>query len=724
MKKHSITKSLLMTGGAVAMIAPAVVQPVQLFAEELEVQDAITIEDKVLEQKLLSQLKRVSGMSKATVDDLTPDNLAKIQTLSLTEPVTNLEPLQYLTNLTELTIRNSPELTSIDSIAGLNKLMMLSIRSTPSLSSVPDLSGMTGLKYMYVSDTAIENVDFLKDNTEIVDLELSKNPLLVNTAGLTENKESLKELNISQTPIDEVKFVSTMPSLQILHIHNTKVQDLSPLSNTSITKLHLNDTPVSDMSPLESLPLSYLSLEGTKVTDFSFLNSLSSLNLLNLANLNLDEIPILDGNTELDWLGLKDNNIKDLSPLKTKESLVNVYFPNNRVEDVTPLTEMPWLEEIDMSENLVRSLDGFENLTALYYLNAYDNIISGEVPATIKDIGAWGVDLEYNFLTDTDSFGEQMVLLPNQEDNEEKTVGESFSVTMDYGTTNNEPYEDAPFTRKLKPTIRLVSGEADIRAVSHDTIEVTPLNDKEPIVFEAIVSGDVKNTFTYQVKKGEVTPPVKPEPEPETEVDVEPEPEPEKPVEPVEEEQSGEEPGDEDDVLDNPDEEEPVIEEPETPIGTPIPPEEADEDEEGENEVVTPPTEEEPPAQEEPSNEVEEEGKPDTTEEPVEEEPIGEVEVVDDGIISGTPEGDIETPIKQVEMSPGETSEPITYAPVKVEEKKVKETEEPKDTQDGLSVERLPQTGEQPIGKWFTSAGVLLTLVGGLLTRSKRKSKQ
>ncbi|WP_442637847.1 leucine-rich repeat domain-containing protein [Rossellomorea marisflavi] len=716
MKKHSITKSLLMTGGAVAMIAPAVVQPVQLLAEEVEVQDAITIEDKVLEQKLLSQLKRVSGMSKATVEDLTPENLAKIEVLTLTEPVTNLEPLQYLTNLTELTIRNSPELTSIDSISGLNKLMMLSVRSTPSLSNVPDLSGMTALKYVYVSDTAIENVDFLKDNAEIVDLELSKNPLLTNTSGLTENKDSLKELNISQTPIDDVMFVSAMPSLQILYIHNTKIHDLSPLANTSLTKLHLNNTPVSDMSPLESLPLSYLSLDGTKVTDFAFLNSLSSLTLLNLANLNLDEIPNLDGNPQLDWLGLKDNNIKDLSPLKTKESLVNLYFPNNRVEDVTSLTEMPWLEEIDMSENLVHSLDGFENLTALYYLDAYDNLIAGEVPESIKAIGSWGVDLEYNFLKDTDTFGEQMVLLPNEVDNEEKTVGEMFQVTMDYDTTDNQPYDNAPFKGKFKPSIHLISGEAEVKAVSFDTLEVTPLSDKEPIVFEAVVSGDVKNTFTYQVKKGEVTPPVEPEPEEE--------PEPQTPVEPVEEEQTGEEPGDEVDVPDNPDEEEPVIEEPETPIGTPIPPVEADEDEDEEGEIVTPPTQEEPPASEEPSNDANEEVKPEPTEEPVEDEPIGEVEVVDDGIISGVPEGNIEKPVKQVEISPGETTEPITYAPVKVEEKKVKETEEPEDTKDGLSVERLPQTGEQPIAKWFTFAGVLLTLIGGLLTRSKRKSKQ
>jgi Leucine-rich repeat (LRR) protein len=104
----------------------------------------------------------------------------------------------------------------------------------------------------------------------------------------------LAELSLNDTPVFDLSPLRGMPLVE-LRLVNTKVRDVSPLRGAPIQNLWLNNTPASDLGPLAGAPLVSLTIEGTQVRDLAFVESLPSLERLNLAGSQVDDLSPVAG---------------------------------------------------------------------------------------------------------------------------------------------------------------------------------------------------------------------------------------------------------------------------------------------------------------------------------------------------------------------------------------------------------------------------------------------
>ncbi len=113
--------------------------------------------------------------------------------------------------------------------------------------------------------------------------------------------------------------IATLETVREVNLANTKVTDLSPLSDlTGLTRLWLSYTDVTDLSPLSGLTgLTTLGLTGTRVTDLSPLSGLTGLDDLWLSSTSVTNLTPLSGLTALTQLNLFNSDAMDLRPLRT-----------------------------------------------------------------------------------------------------------------------------------------------------------------------------------------------------------------------------------------------------------------------------------------------------------------------------------------------------------------------------------------------------------------------
>ncbi len=164
--------------------------------------------------------------------------------------VTNVTPLSGM-ELTMLDLQACP-VQSIEAVAGM-PLQALFLDSTV-VEDLSPLKGNTTLQQLYVDRTNVKDLSPLKGmpisvlnlvGTRIIDLSaLSGMPL--------------RQLWLTDCKVSDVSALAQCP-MESLTLHRTEVADLSPLSSMrSLQRLHIGESPVSDVSPLEGLPLQRL----------------------------------------------------------------------------------------------------------------------------------------------------------------------------------------------------------------------------------------------------------------------------------------------------------------------------------------------------------------------------------------------------------------------------------------------------------------------------------
>lgn len=214
-----------------------------------------------------------------------------------------------------------------------------------------------------------KNIDVNRTGTEeITEEEISKLTALstkayngeayfdkISVDGVVEARPILAEIELANDEafskydtsygIRSLKGLEKAINLTRLQLDNNEIRDLTPISNlTKLTYLNLRNNRVSGIEPLKNLVnLVELDLYKNQLTDIKPLSTLTKLEVLRLGfNSNIT----LDNN--------KVGGIKDISPI------------------VDNLRE---LRELDLSENVIESVKGIENLTKLTNLNLLKNEI-------------------------------------------------------------------------------------------------------------------------------------------------------------------------------------------------------------------------------------------------------------------------------------------------------------------------------------------------------------
>lgn len=172
----------------------------------------------------------------------------------------------------------------------------------------------------------------------------------------------------------DYSILQCLPNLKDLHVLNSSMEDLSPVSGLArLEKLDLGTcSPLRSLSGIEKLGalqtfgcrhalledlgklthlplLKSLSIEEGCLVDIQPLASCRELRTLNLAGNRIDDCGPLQSLRKLNSLTLAANSISDFAALADLPELKTLHLAANPLADLTPLTRIPSLEKVYLS---------------------------------------------------------------------------------------------------------------------------------------------------------------------------------------------------------------------------------------------------------------------------------------------------------------------------------------------------------------------------------------
>lgn len=161
---------------------------------------------------------------------------------------------------------NAAGVTDLTPLAKL-KLVYLSLKDNP-VSDLRPLSNMP-IEELYLEGTTVSDLRPLKTLP-------------------------LRTLWLNKTPVANLLPLDGLPLTQ-LNLLETKVTDLSPLAGMPLETVWLNKTQVSDLTPLANCPIVSLTLEGTPISEISLVRRWPTLQRLHIGETKVTDLRPLAG---------------------------------------------------------------------------------------------------------------------------------------------------------------------------------------------------------------------------------------------------------------------------------------------------------------------------------------------------------------------------------------------------------------------------------------------
>ena len=105
----------------------------------------------------------------------------------------------------------------------------------------------------------------------------------------------IESINLSRTSVSIISSLEEFPELKYLNLEETKIGNIDFLTtNQHLIELKIGSSPISDLSPLLKLPkLEKLDISETKISNFDVISQLSELNSLALRGLKIQSYEFL-----------------------------------------------------------------------------------------------------------------------------------------------------------------------------------------------------------------------------------------------------------------------------------------------------------------------------------------------------------------------------------------------------------------------------------------------
>ena len=161
--------------------------------------------------------------------------------------------------------------------------------------------------------------------------------------------ESLLELNLAGTGIQDLGPLTSLPNLTILNISDTPVHNIAPLSSLkTLRQLTAWYTSIRDLSPLIDLTNLRSLTIGNLIQDITPLRNLRGLTELTIASERISSLEALRGNRDLRVLRLHAE-FPSLEPIAELENLEELSIRSTNVESLHALRNMKMLKSLDIS---------------------------------------------------------------------------------------------------------------------------------------------------------------------------------------------------------------------------------------------------------------------------------------------------------------------------------------------------------------------------------------
>lgn len=379
---------------------------------------------KKLQQEFFSFISKLSKLESLILSDNDFDDYSMLK---------NVKRLKYLD------LRNN-ELEEIIFLASMNSLTHLNLSSNR-IYEVGDLSTLINLHELYLSDNQIVNINPLKKLTSLRVLDLSNNKIInINTLRYF---ETFQVLLLGNNQITDVSALSNIGITEELFLNQNNIKDLTPLYfsflNFKISFINVYENPLK-YPPME------IAVRGEKAIASWFIQTLevarakikiNKLKLdktLDLSGCGITDLSLLnelfDDTEHIEELILSNEYAKIDEEGNWSDNAGEVYYPNNiieipsqikilkklkilyiggdwnkgnidtwnrwRIKSIRNLLHLKELEVLNISNNLVESLNGLDKLPKLRVLHANNNKIKN-----INYLGEFG-SLEELYLSNNE----------------------------------------------------------------------------------------------------------------------------------------------------------------------------------------------------------------------------------------------------------------------------------------------------------------------------------
>ncbi len=331
-------------------------------------------------------------------DEITKEQLAQIKTIYISTftdyTVSDLTGLEYCVNLESLTVSSS-NITTLPDLSGLKKLTYVDLSRNEELSDISGLKGTTSITHLNLEsagrDSKVTDITPIAGNKNLSYLELENVNITEGNAkgymntlsGLT-NLKTLRMFSVNMTDQHTSAF-SNMSKLETLVLNGNDISDTTFLlkNKNSLRELCLSDNPVGNDNILGQLTnLEILELRGTEITDFSFFAKLPKLTDESIrirqwqqdspVTILIDYRDINVAGTETKYVvknEVKDNNGKIVVPNASEE-----YSYNAATNEITiPLVTNTNLTSVDITYDLAMKVASGDTLYATVKKSFYIN---------------------------------------------------------------------------------------------------------------------------------------------------------------------------------------------------------------------------------------------------------------------------------------------------------------------------------------------------------------
>ena len=392
-KKYSLKKISILI---VSLIFLAFASRV-IYANEVEKVDIVCAEENmynalydVLNKYLLlptdaDKTNLTIKLPVAKVNDITEINLED-------KKIVNITGIEKLTALTNVNLGKN-QITDITPLSSLPLLKKLKLNDNENLGGniATVLSGKAGIESLNISNTRLSNISFISTMTGLKELEMANGTY--NSLEYIESLNTLTKLDISNT-----RSIRTLDS--ILRLKNLEVLNISNTGISIIEKDPENEIGIYNLDKLKELYLSGLDIQDiTCITKTKYVEQHhkdeneewvgQDVALLN----NLETL-------DISYINRNGNSYIPLFyDLKNLENLKKLYIQGNKLQDVNSIYELPALSEVNLENNEISDLSG------LLYIEEVTDEETGVTSKVIRDYcKATSIDLSGNQISEYNEF--------------------------------------------------------------------------------------------------------------------------------------------------------------------------------------------------------------------------------------------------------------------------------------------------------------------------------
>lgn len=210
------------------------------------------------------------------------------------------------------------------------------------------LSSLPNLRELQLAVQPISSLEGIQQLAGLIRFEATGCPNLQDVSALYA-MQNLEDISLNSCPVDSIQGVQNLPRLRYLHIGNTQVTDLSPLTEC-------------DFSASDGIGLT---IHGTKVEDLSPLAGIPAFSHLNVCGYPPERwMPHVENTFLRSFCGPMGSDETLRQFVQQHPELEEIHIESGyELTDLTPLLELDHLSYVhiwDGAETAVRSLDGCE----------------------------------------------------------------------------------------------------------------------------------------------------------------------------------------------------------------------------------------------------------------------------------------------------------------------------------------------------------------------------